>query len=59
MRPFELPLIRNSSKIEWFRNQNFSFNKRFQPVFAEMITQNGMGFTFNLLDADKLMRFDT
>lgn len=52
-----MDVIRNSSKLEWFLNQEITINGRYSPVFAEIPTERGIGFTFNLLDAEELLNF--
>ena len=54
-----ISMIRNNSKLIWFQDQTFTLNGKYHPVFAEIPTQLGMGYTFNLLDADDLLNFDS
>jgi hypothetical protein len=54
-----LSVLRNHSKLNWFRDQKFSLNGKYDPVFAEIPTHLGMAYTFNLLDADDLLNFDS
>jgi hypothetical protein len=48
---------RNSSKT-WFSLQKSSLNQKYSPKFAEIRTARGMGFSFNLIDAEKLLNAD-
>lgn len=49
--------ILTQSRLDWFQQQFASWNDFYQPVFAQIRTQHGMGFTFNMIDADKLLNF--
>ena len=40
----------------WFDNRNAKWNKVTEPVFAEILTQNGFGYTFNLINQSHLLR---
>lgn len=51
-------IIKESSKIDFFQNQFATFNRKIQPTFSEVQIGHGMGFTFNLIDADKLFEID-
>jgi hypothetical protein len=51
-------VIKNISKPEWFLSQNYSVNGKYQPVFAEILTPNGIGYAFNMLDAEEMMNFE-
>ena len=53
-----LKLLKEDSQIGWFRDQLSSFNGKYQPEFAEIRTSRGMGFTFNMIDAEKMFNFD-
>lgn len=46
------------SQIAWFREQFSMFNRHYQPEFSEIRTLRGMGFTFNMINADELLNFD-
>jgi hypothetical protein len=52
-----LNFIRNASLIGWFRQQHATWNRKFQVNFTEVRTYFGMAFTFNMMQADKLMNF--
>jgi hypothetical protein len=53
-----IALIRELSEIEWFKNQTGYFNRNYQLEFAEVRTSRGMGFSFNLIESDKLLEID-
>ena len=53
-----LKLLKEDSQVGWFRDQLSSFNGKYQPEFAEIRTSRGMGFTFNMIDADEMFNFD-
>jgi hypothetical protein len=50
--------MKEDSMAEWFRYQYSSFNDKYQPKFAEIRTTRGMGFTFGMIDAEKLINFE-
>ena len=50
--------IRNNSSKNWFTQQFAALNGQFLPKFAEIRTVLSMAFTFNLIDAEKLLNFD-
>lgn len=50
-------MIRNKSKLEWFLDQEITLNEQYNPVFAEILTERGIGYSFNLMDAGELMNF--
>jgi hypothetical protein len=56
--PFIFEATRFSSQIKWFRHQLVSWNGRYSPTFAELRTHRGMGFSFNMIDAGKLLDLD-
>lgn len=58
LRSFKMEIIKNASNLEWFQNQSFSLNGFYHPVFTTMPTASGMGYTFNLMDADKIFNFN-
>jgi len=37
-------MLRETSELHWFQQQFSSFGKKFQPLFAEVWTQRGMGY---------------
>ena len=49
--------MQNEPETAWFQGQFSTFNEYIQPVFAEIKTQFAMGYTFNIIDADKLLNF--
>ena len=58
MRPYIEDMIKETSEIQWFQQQFSAFNGKFRPVFAEIQTQRGMGFSFNLIDDDELLNVE-
>ena len=56
--PYVIPALKENSQIIWFREQFSSFNDKYQPEFAEIRTSRGMGFTFNMIEADEMFNFD-
>ena len=56
--PYIIPILKHYPKFDWFREQFSSFNGKYQPEFAEIRTSRGMGFTFNMIDADEMFNFD-
>lgn len=46
--------MKKNSPKDWFSNQSATWNRQFEPAFAEMVTQQGMGFTFNMIDSSAL-----
>lgn len=56
--PRILTTIKEESRIGWFSDQFSSFNGKYFPEFAEIRTPRGMGFTFNIIAADKMFDFD-
>jgi hypothetical protein len=57
-RPHLINAIKSLTNATWFRNQKFSINGEFQPIFTTIPTRKGLAYTFNLLDADELFNFD-
>lgn len=51
--------MKSFSSVEWFKKQKGSFGKYFNAPFAEMLTERGFAFTFNVLSFDKLMNTRT
>jgi hypothetical protein len=43
---------------EWFGTREASWNDEEQPEFIETVVRHGIGFTFNMVDADEWMSFD-
>ncbi|CAG9811153.1 unnamed protein product [Chironomus riparius] len=56
--PYVIPVLRENTQLALFRDQFSSFNGKYQPEFAEIRTSRGMGFTFNMIDADEMFNFD-
>lgn len=52
-----MEVIKNNSRLEWFQDQIYKLNGLYNLVFTQMPTQSGMGYTFNLLDADEVLNF--
>ena len=50
-------LLRNYTHLNrpWFINKKAKWNKLVDPPFAEILTQNGFGYTFNLMDMSELL----
>lgn len=46
----------SSKMFERFEKRVASFNQKMNPPYAETLTRNGIGFTFNL--ADDILNFD-
>lgn len=55
IRPYFRDMLELSSEIRWFKDQFSTFNGNFQPIFSEVQTQHGMGFSFNLMDFNELL----
>jgi hypothetical protein len=49
-----LPKIKKYYQQKWFMSQTASWNTRFVPIFAEVLTRRGYGSTFNMLSDSKL-----
>jgi hypothetical protein len=43
---------------EWFETKEASWNDEEQPEFIETVVRHGVGFTFNMVDADEWMNFE-
>ncbi|CAG9812250.1 unnamed protein product [Chironomus riparius] len=56
--PYIIRALKKNSNIDWFRNQFSLLNGKYEPKYSEIRTSRGMGFTFNMIDADKLLNFD-
>jgi len=56
--PHLISVLKERSPVSWFREQFSTFNGKYQPEFAEIRTSRGMGFTFNMIDADEMFNFD-
>lgn len=52
---FMVKAMKQFSKPEWLRNQKGSFGKYFSVPFAEILTDRGFAFTFNIMDFQKLL----
>lgn len=52
-------LMQNEPQTVWFQDQFSTFNEDVKPVFAEIRTQFAVGYTFNIIDADKLLNFES
>lgn len=50
-------LMQSEADTDWFKEQFSTFNDFVQPIFAEIRTKFAMGYTFNIIDADKLLNF--
>jgi hypothetical protein len=46
--------IKKYYQPKWFVKQKASWNLRYKPVFSEVLTKFGYGFTFNMLPKSKL-----
>ncbi|KAL7015667.1 hypothetical protein ACKWTF_016585 [Chironomus riparius] len=55
--PYIIPVIEQESQVDWFREQFSTFNQ-YQLEFSEIRTLRGMGFTFNMIDAEDLLNLD-
>jgi hypothetical protein len=53
-----VPVVKSRSSIDWLRTQSGSWNGEFQVPFADVLTTRGSGFSFNVMDADKIFRTD-
>lgn len=58
IRPYLRDMMEMASEVQWFKDQFSIFNGNFQPFFAEVQTQRGMGFSFNLMDFNDLLNVD-
>ena len=58
LRPFYPGMLKATSQIQWFQDQIITFNGKSHPIFAEVRTERGMGFSFNLMDAEELLDFE-
>ncbi|KAG5667493.1 hypothetical protein PVAND_015473 [Polypedilum vanderplanki] len=47
-------LDKKFSYINWFKNQSATWKGKFKPEFLKLLTRNGFGFSFNLLEPEKL-----
>lgn len=50
-------LIQDEPGTAWFQKQVSKFNENILPVFAKIRTRFAMGYTFNIIEADKLLNF--
>lgn len=57
LRPYTSDMLKQMSEVQWFKQQFSVFGKIYQPIFVEVMTQRGMGFSFNLDDANELLDF--
>lgn len=66
-RPFEFntssELVDNlyyytSLSRPWFVHKKAKWNTVIEPPFAEILTQNGIGYTFNLMNMSELLYED-
>ena len=55
LRPYFADVNKATSEVRWFKEKFSTFNGNFQPILAEVQTQQGMGFSFNLMDAEELL----
>lgn len=53
-----VPTLKNQSKLDWFLQQNASWNNLYRIPFAELLTTRGFGFSFNLMNSSDLYRID-
>jgi hypothetical protein len=49
--------MQDEPATDWFQEQFAAFNEQIKPVFALIRTRFAMGYTFNIIDADKLLDF--
>lgn len=56
--PYFLNLLKEEAQFDWFRRQTATFNGIFQSQFAMTRTKNGMGYTFNMMDAEELLNLE-
>lgn len=47
-----------ASRLDWFRNQTFTINGEYQPIFAEVPTYTQMAYSFNLIDYEELINIE-
>jgi amiloride-sensitive sodium channel len=57
LRPYIVDMLKETSEVHWFQQQFSTFGTKYQPMFAEVWTQRGMGFSFNLKDSEELLDF--
>lgn len=50
--------IHTNSSQAWFSQQFSVFGRKYLPKFAEIRTERGLGFAFNMIDAEELLNFD-
>ncbi|CAG9808827.1 unnamed protein product [Chironomus riparius] len=50
-------LMQSEPETVWFQAQFSTFNEIINPVYAEIRTQLAMGYTFNIIDTNKLLNF--
>lgn len=48
----------NPNQRNWFNRTIASWNNQEQPKFNKILTQNGIGFTFNMVSPSELLNFD-
>ncbi|KAG5667483.1 hypothetical protein PVAND_015463 [Polypedilum vanderplanki] len=49
--------MRHESQVEYFKQQFATWNYKYQVDFTEVRTYFGMGFSFNLVDSEKLFNY--
>jgi hypothetical protein len=49
--------MRNVSRLDWFHQQNVSWDDKYAPTFTEIRTIRGMGFVFNSIATENLLNF--
>lgn len=50
--------MKNHSMKLWFESLTASWNQKFFPEFAEVFTKTGLGYSFNMIDADDLLNLN-
>lgn len=48
------PFYRSFSELEFYKQQTAIWNKAYVPKFAETFTARGYGFSFNMIEMEKL-----
>lgn len=50
--------MKNNTLKSWFETQSASWDQKFSPEFSEVFTRRGMAFSFNMVEASKLLNLD-
>lgn len=58
IKRFRFDILKESARLDWIQEQSFSLNGQMQPVFAQIPTHIGLGYAFNIMDADELLNLN-